>query len=52
MEATLINAVFLIATSAAVVKFALFEWEGVLCAWTRVSKSMTRRESPERQFGS
>jgi len=52
MEATLINAVFLIATSAAVVKFALFEWEGVLRAWTRVSKSMACRRSTERQSGS
>src|SRR5260370_948874 len=49
MEAAFINAVVYIATGAAVIKFALFEWEGVVRAWTRVSKSMTRRRSAKRQ---
>ena len=38
MEAAFINAVVAIATAAAVIKFALFEWEGILQAWTRVTK--------------
>lgn len=32
-----INAVAWIATAAALVKFALFEWEGILQAWRRAT---------------
>ena len=48
MEATLVNAVLIIAAGASVIKFALFEWEGVAQAWRRVrrprkSKGVARR---------
>ncbi len=52
METVFINAVVYVATGAAVIKFALFEWEGVVRAWTRVSKSKTRRKSGKRVSGS
>ncbi len=39
METSLINAVVYIATGAAVIKFALFELEGVVRVWTRLSKT-------------
>jgi hypothetical protein len=42
MEAPLLNAVVIIATSSAVIKFALFEWEGIVYAWSRVSKQSRR----------
>jgi hypothetical protein len=48
MEAVFINAVVYIATGAAVIKFALFEWEGVVRVWTRVSKPKARRRSRKR----
>lgn len=48
MEAVFINAVVYIATGAVVIKFALFEWEGVVRVWTRVSKSMARYRSRKR----
>lgn len=48
MDAVFINAVVYIATGAAVIKFALFEWEGVVRVWTRVSKSMARQRSAKR----
>ncbi len=48
MEAVFINAVVYIATGAAVIKFALFEWEGVVRTWARVSKSMARHRSAKR----
>ena len=44
METVFINAVVYVATGAAVIKFALFEWEGVVRVWTRVSKSRARRK--------
>ncbi len=47
MEATLVNFVVVVATGAALVKFALFEWEGVLRVWMRVSKSRKRRKASE-----
>jgi hypothetical protein len=37
MERVFINVVATIATSAAVIKFALFEWEGIVRAWRKVS---------------
>lgn len=44
MEASFLNAVVVIATGAAVIKFALFEWEGVVRVWMRVSRSRRRRK--------
>ena len=38
MEATFLNAVIVIAAGASVVKFALFEWEGVVQAWRHVRR--------------
>ena len=43
METTFINAVVYIATGAAVIKFALFEWEGILRSWRRVTPARKRR---------
>ncbi len=37
MERAFINAVVTIATSAAVIKFALFECEGIMRAWRKVT---------------
>lgn len=50
MEATLVNFFVVIATGAALVKFALFEWEGVLRVWMRVSKSRKRRKASEERL--
>jgi hypothetical protein len=41
IETAFINGVVLIATAAAVIRFALFEWEGTLRAWRRATA--TRR---------
>lgn len=49
METVFINAVVYIATGAAVIKFALFEWEGVVRVWTRVSKMKGRRGPIQRR---
>ena len=49
METTFINAVVYIATGAAVIKFALFEWEGVVRVWTRVSKTKGHRRAARRR---
>ena len=38
VEAMFVNAVVGIATAAAVIKFALFEWEGILQTWIRVTR--------------
>lgn len=51
METALLNAVVYIATGAVVVKFALFELEGVVRVWTRVSKPKTRRRTTKRRSG-
>jgi hypothetical protein len=42
MERAFFTAVLTIATAAAVIKFALFEWEGVVHAWTRIKKLRKR----------
>lgn len=42
MEVTLVNAVTTIAAVAAVVRFALVEWEEVVRTWMRVSRSRRR----------
>jgi hypothetical protein len=39
MEAPLVSAVATIATVSGVLRFALMEWEGVVKAWMRVSRS-------------
>jgi hypothetical protein len=44
IEGVLVNAVVMIAAGAAVIKFALFEWEGILQAWIRVTKLKKRRK--------
>lgn len=36
MEQVFFTAVLMIAAIAAIIKFALFEWEGVVHAWMRV----------------
>ena len=38
MEQALFTVVMMIAAVAAVIRFALFEWEGVVHAWTRVKE--------------
>lgn len=44
MEATLQNAVICIATVAALIRFALLEWESIVHAWRRVTRPQgTRR---------
>jgi hypothetical protein len=43
METTFVNALVYIATGAAVIKFALFEWEGILEAWRRATAARKRR---------
>jgi hypothetical protein len=43
MEATLQNAIILIATTAALIRFALLEWEGIVHAWKRVMQSEKHR---------
>jgi len=49
IEGVFINAVVMITTGAAVIKFALFEWEGLLQAWRRVSARRKRRETASSQ---
>lgn len=44
MEAALLHAIIIIATGAAIIKFALFEWEGVVRAWRRATRK-PRRET-------
>ena len=55
MEAPFLNAVVMIATGAAVIKFALFEWEGVARAWRRVrgprKSRPAARNTPRRALG-
>lgn len=38
MESLFINAVVVIATGAAVIRFALYEWEGIMQAWIRITR--------------
>ncbi len=47
MEQAFLTAVVMIATLAAVVKFALFEWEGVVHAWMRVKEQRKRARITE-----
>ena len=49
METTLVNAVVIIATGAAVIKFAFFEWEGITRAWRRVHRPRKRRVAENRK---
>jgi hypothetical protein len=54
MEASLLNAVVIIAAGASVIKFALFEFEGIAQAWRRVREpkrkaaSRRKRRAPKR----
>ncbi len=48
MESRFVSALVLIATGAAVIKYALFEWEGIMQAWTRVTRFGRRRKREER----
>jgi hypothetical protein len=45
MEIPFLKAVVMIATGAAVIKFALFEWEGIVQAWMRVTRLKRRRKT-------
>lgn len=47
MEASFLNAIVMIATGAAVIKFALFEWESILQAWRRVTRKPRGRTSSQ-----
>jgi len=49
IEAAFINGVVLIATAAAVIRFALFEWEGILRAWRRATAARKPRGKPGSQ---
>jgi hypothetical protein len=42
-EGTFLNAVVMIATGAAVIKFAMYEWQSILEAWSRVTGPKRRR---------
>jgi hypothetical protein len=52
IERVFINAVVMIAAGAALIKFALFEWEGVLQAWRRVTTAHKPREKANSQIES
>jgi hypothetical protein len=45
MEATLQNAIIFIATLAALIRFALLEWEGIVHAWSRVARATKHRRT-------
>jgi hypothetical protein len=45
MEAALQNPIILIATFAALIRFALLEWEGIVHAWSRVARTTKRRKT-------
>jgi hypothetical protein len=45
MEATLLHAVIFIATVAALIRFALLEWEGIVHAWKRVMRPEDARKT-------
>jgi hypothetical protein len=49
IEAAFINGVVLIATAAAVIRFALFEWEGIQRAWRRATAVRRPRGKPARK---
>jgi hypothetical protein len=46
-EGTLQNAIILIATFAALIRFALLEWEGIVHAWNRAARTTKRRKTSE-----
>jgi hypothetical protein len=48
MEATMQNAVIFIATVAALIRFALLEWESIVHAWKRVTRSEGAEKPVER----
>jgi hypothetical protein len=45
MESTLQNAIILIATFAALIRFALLEWESIVHAWDRAARITKRRRT-------
>jgi hypothetical protein len=45
MESTLQNAIILIATVAALIRFALLEWEGIVHAWSRAARATKRTKT-------
>jgi len=45
MESVLLNIVLFTATAAAVIKYVLFEWDGVAEAWHRVAARRQSRRS-------
>jgi hypothetical protein len=49
METSLLNAVVIIAAGASVIKFALFEWEGIAQAWRRVRHIEKRKPNSRRK---
>jgi hypothetical protein len=49
MEASLLNAVVIIAAGASVIKFALFEFEGIAQAWRRVREPQKRKAASRRK---
>lgn len=49
MEQALFTIVVIIAALAAVIKFALFEWEGVVHAWMRVKELRKRMRTEKAQ---
>jgi hypothetical protein len=44
MESPILNAIVIIAAGSAVIRFALYEWEGIISAWGRASKRKKRRK--------
>jgi hypothetical protein len=49
METSLLNAVVIIAAGASVIKFALFEFEGIAQAWRRVRQPEKRKRKSRRR---
>jgi hypothetical protein len=49
MESSLLNAVVIIAAGASLIKFALFEFEGIAQAWRRVREPQRRKPVSRRK---
>jgi len=47
MEHSLLSAVVIIASGSALMRFALFEWEGIADAWSRVFNNRRRNSAPK-----
>lgn len=48
MERLLLNSIVIIATGAAVIKFAMLEWEGIAHTWARIARLRSRRKVASR----